>query len=190
MKNYLKLTGLMMMSALLCLFTSCSKDDDEKAITGGVASVEVQLAISAQSLDLVEGSFIVTFEPSGRTEEIRVNNILFSIDANPVTDAELIKCIRSEKAKKYTFKTTCDRSETKISVKPNINIKPGVTIKDDAQYPYEVSGIINYDQTFGSGRSSRGDIGDPSISGSGFAEYVARYNKLSLIWIELGSSRK
>lgn len=186
MKNLLKLTGLMM-SAVLCLFTSCSgdNDDEENVISGGSASVEVQLAISSESFDWIDGSFIITYSPSGKTEEVSVNNVLFAIDANPTNDAELLSFIKSGKAKKYTYKATCDRGETKISVTPNIKVKPGVEIKDDAKYSYEVSGIIRYQKSLGSWISSSGNYGSSIVHGDNMDKYIAEHNSLPFVWINI-----
>ena len=177
---------LLLMSAFVCLFTSCSKDDEEKTVSGGgVTSVELQLAVSSQSFDWMDGSFTITFLPSGRKEEVSANSVLFAIDANPVTDAELLRFIKSGRAKKYTFTTTCDGSEKQIVVKSNIKIKSGVEIKEDAAYDFEVSGILNYRKGLNSGVASRDDTGNPGISGKVLTKYISDISGMELMVFNL-----
>lgn len=184
MKNYLKLTGLMM-SALLCMFTSCTSDDDDKVIgDGGVTSVKVEMLVSAETLKWAEGSFVVTFSPSGKTEEITANDIFFAIEANPVTDAELLKEFKSKKVMKATSNFMCDRSDTKVTVKPNLKVKQGTATTDDVTYDYEVTGAISYHKGIGGEHGTHSRDAQSGIKGSILADYLRKHN-ISLVWIDL-----
>lgn len=149
MKNYLKLTGLLM-SALLCLFTSCTNDDDddvEKTETG-VATVEVSLFVSSETLAWTEGSFIVSFSPSGKKQEVTANDIIFAIDANKVTDAAYITSFESKNVKKTNVTINCDASDKQISIEPNFKVKPGFSPKEGETYWFEAMGVIDYKRAF------------------------------------------
>lgn len=187
MKNYLKLTGLML-SALLCLFTSCESDDDDadKGHTGGVSSVEVEMLVSSETLKWAEGSFVVTFSPSGRVEEIPVNEIYFAIEANPTTDAEkkLLEQFQSKKVMKTTSKYVCDASDTKVTVTPKLNIKQGTVTTDDVKYDYEVTGVISYRKGLTGVHSTDSHSREIGCVGSGLEGLLKRKN-ISLVWIDL-----
>lgn len=183
MKNYLKLTGLMM-SALLCLFTSCEKDDDNTEPTG-VATVQVEMFVASETLDWAEGSFVVTFLPSGETAQLTANNIIFAIDANPVTDAGTLKLFKSAKVKKATLTATCNRSDKKISVTPNLKVKQGTATTDDMNYDYEVAGIIKYQERLGKIQSNADYKGQRGLKGTAVESYLNNNRNLPIVSLDV-----
>lgn len=173
MKKTLRLTGLMM-SALLCLFTSCSSDDDDdddKGLTG-MTAVEVDVLTSAETLLWTDGAFVVTFSPSGMTAEIRANEVSFATEADPEKDAALLTAFSSKKVMKATCKTMCDRNDTKIVVAPSLSIKQGTVLTDDVKYDYEVTGVIRYGNTPESVRRTSNYVGNTGIKGSTLNNYL------------------
>ena len=175
MKNYLKLTGLMM-SALLCLFTSCvsNDDNDDNGTSSGVATAEVELLISAETLEWAEGSFVITFLPSGKTEEVSVNDIMFAFNANPVEDKELLTYFKSKNVKRATHKTLCSEKVDEISVKQNLKVKQGVATTDDVTYQFEVAAGIHYGSSLYGGKSTSGNKSETNIKGSGLESFLSR----------------
>lgn len=184
MKHYLKLTGLMI-SALLCLFTSCSTDDDGNGNEPtGVASVQVDVLAAAETLEFVDGSFVVTFSPSGQTKEISANDIIFAFDANPVTEASMLKSFKSTHVKKATVSAMCNRSDKEITVKSNLKLKQGTKTTEDVNYDFEVAARINYQLSNGS-KEKKDYAGQRGIMGNAIESYVSKINSSTIVKLDI-----
>ena len=142
MKHFMKLTGLMM-SALLCLFTSCSSDDEKDDPVSGPKTVKVTVLMNADALQWIDGTFEVQILPSGRKEKINVNDITFAFNADAVADKSYIEGSFIKDIKKATLTTVCDGSEKKVILSPNLKVKSGVQLSDDVKYNLELTGIIS-----------------------------------------------
>lgn len=186
MKKYLYLTGLMM-SALLCLFTACVTDDDDDF--GGssqtdIANAEVKLIMSDETLKWAEGSFVITYSPSGKTEEVAINDLTFAFSPNPVTDADLQKYLQSPNLKKTSKTTLCTERVDKITVTPKIRIKSGIDTSADATYQFEMAASIHYGKTIEKGQSTSGKVSLTNVKGSELESTVKR-NGISLAVLEI-----
>lgn len=141
MKHFMKLTGLMM-SALLCLFTSCSSDDPKDDPVSGPSTVKVTVLMNADALQWVEGTIDVKILPSGRKEKINVNDITFAFNADAVADKSYIGSFKNKDVKKATLTTVCDGSEQKVILTPNLKVKSGAQLSDDVKVNMEITGVI------------------------------------------------
>lgn len=185
MERKMKLTGLMM-SVLLCLFTSCGGDEEgDGGGSTGVATVQVDMFVASETLSFAEGSFVITFSPSGKREEIKVNDLIFAFDANPVTDAGYLEKFKSAHVKKGTITMMCNRSDTKISIRPNLRVKAGVATTDDKNYDYEVAGVIKYQNRDGSIQKNSQYSGQRGLQGSVIESYLDKMNNLDLVYLNV-----
>lgn len=165
MKHFMKLTGLMM-SALLCLFTSCSSDDEKDDPVSGPSTVKVTVLMNADALQWVEGTFDIQILPSGRKEKINVNDITFAFNADAVADKSYLSNFTIKDIKKATLTTVCDGSEQKVILTPNLKVKSGAQLSADVKVNLELNGIISKELSLGSAKAtsnsswSRGIPGD------------------------------
>lgn len=161
MKHFMKLTGLMM-SALLCLFTSCSSDDEKDDPVSGPSTVKVTVLMNADALQWVEGTIDVKILPSGRKEKINVNDITFAFNADPVADKLYLEKFKNKDVKKATLTTVCDGSEQQVILTPNLQAKSGLS--GDVKYNMELTGIIKKELAIGQSNAS-----DNHFSANGIA---------------------
>ncbi|MCQ2213960.1 MAG: hypothetical protein MJZ36_10005 [Bacteroidaceae bacterium] len=182
MKKIMKLSGLMM-SALLCMFTSCTSNDEKKQEpVSGPSTVEVTVYMGSETLNVVEGSFVVQSMPSGQKSEINVNNIIFAFDATSAAD-KAYTTVFTSKAKKATLKIVCDASEKEVTITPNLKVKSGIQLSDDVKYTYEVTGVIT--QNYGLGRTNTDDNTFTNTAKGSKFEEVVRNNNTSLLTLKL-----
>lgn len=182
---YLRLSGLIM-AALLCLCTSCDPAEVKEKESNVVTSVNVEMLVSSETLKWAEGSFIITFSPSGRTEKIPADEIFFAFEAKPSTDIEalLLEEFKSKKVMKASCRTTCDGNDTKITVKPDLKVKQGIAATDDTKYDYEVTAYISYHKGLGAEHSTHSHNHGLGLKGSGLNDFLSRHN-ISLAWIDI-----
>lgn len=183
MKNLMKLSGLMM-SALLCMFASCtSNDEKEDEIQSGPKTVEATVYIASETLDCVEGSFIVESLPSGKKSEISANSVMFAFDATTEADKGFTKGLTSKKIKKASLTIVCDASEKEVTITPNLKVKSGLQIDADGAYTYEVAGVLS--QKLGlNGAQTPSNTFAHTVKGSAF-ESLVESNNTTLERLEL-----
>ncbi len=176
MSKFAKMAALLM-SAVMCVFTSCGEDSDkkDKDVTS-TPEITAALLVTPEVRDVVDGTLTFEFKPSGKSTTLRFSDATGAFDAE--TDKILAMVSGLASYTNYIAKAGCvkcnlkgNANDTQVVITPNLKVKEGVELSADKRYTYEF--LVPYDAVMRGGGHHAGLFSLPSASlpGDKFADY-------------------
>lgn len=142
MNKFSKMAALLM-SAVMCAFTSCGGSDDEKNDVATAPVAKVALMATPEALDIVEGTLKLEFKPSGKTQTLNLSAATGPIDQKwieVVEGGEITIDLSDFKAKagSVTGELTGSLNDTECVITPSVKPKAGLDLSADKTYSFRI----------------------------------------------------